>query len=155
MFPIEWQPRDKTIFEELEFLLDMSAGHFFPLGSLGSTKNSPILRQISGCSKIKLWGNNNSGNFCYQWQIFPAEMYLYCVLQFVWQLLELHKPKAQISVHWTRVVKHQTLIKKEHFKINYLMLQKVKNDGNVVKFSICPIESISDLVRQVKKHLSE
>lgn len=51
------------------------------------------------------------------------------------------------------MVKQQTLIRKEHFKINYLMLQNVKNNGNVVKFSICPIESISDLVKQVKKHL--
>lgn len=34
------------------------------------------------------------------------------------------------------------------------MLQNVNNNGNVVKFSICPIESNSDLVRWVKKHLS-
>lgn len=87
-------------------------------------------------------------------EIFPVEMYFYCVLQFLWQLLELHKPKALISVHSAWVVKHQALIRKEHFKINYLMLWNVKNNGNVVKFSICPIESISDLVRQVKKHLS-
>lgn len=52
------------------------------------------------------------------------------------------------------MVKQQTLIRKEHFKINYLMLQNVKNHGNVVKFSRCPIESISDLVRENTKHLS-
>lgn len=68
--------------------------------------------------------------------------------------LELHKAKALISVHWARVVKQQTLIRKKHLKINYLMLQNGKNNGNVVKFSICPVESISDLVRENIKHLS-
>lgn len=41
-----------------------------------------------------------------------------------------------------------TLVRKEHFKNNYLMLQKVKNNGNVATFSLSPLESIFGFVRQ-------